>query len=88
MSKSRIVPGHRIKWFVYAGGGGYDLVKMPKTANMPRSGWFAWDAECECGWESKTGGAVKGYVEGQVRDHKWEATGDINHIFIRPPTTL
>lgn len=86
MSAPRVVPGHRISWFVYGGGYGSPLVKMPRTANM-RGHWPGYDAECSCGWKSATGGAVKSYVEQQVRDHKWDVTGDINHIFNRPPST-
>ncbi len=31
----------------------------------------AWDATCDCGWESKTGGAIKACVARMVEDHKY-----------------
>lgn len=76
---ARTVPGHRITWYVYAGGYGQPLVKMRKTSTM-RGTWPGYDFECECGHESRTGGAVKSYVEGLVRDHKFEVTDDIAHL--------
>jgi hypothetical protein len=30
----------------------------------------AWDATCSCGWESKTGGAIKASVKRDVDRHK------------------
>ena len=59
----------RIRWYVYGGGYGTPLVKMPREATM-RGTWPGYDAECVCGWESRTGGAVRRYVEGMVTDHK------------------
>lgn len=74
-TKARIVPGHRITWWVYSGGYGQPLERIRKTATM-RGHWPGYDATCECGWDSKTGGAVKSSVERDVRDHKYDATGD------------
>jgi hypothetical protein len=62
---------HRIRWYVYAGGYGQPLVKMRHTANM-RGSWPGWDAECSCGWESKTGGATRTSVRWDVWLHKVE----------------
>lgn len=73
------VPGHKIRWFVYAGGYGQPLTKIPHTASM-RGHWPGWDAECECGWESRTGGATKASVQRDVRAHKYEVTGDWRHL--------
>lgn len=61
---------HRAKWFVYAGGHGQPLEKIPHTAQM-RGSWPGWDVECSCGWASKTGGATKTSVENDLRDHRW-----------------
>jgi hypothetical protein len=33
----------------------------------------AWDVKCSCGWESKTGGAIKACVKDIVENHKWDA---------------
>ena len=63
---------HRAKWFVYAGGYGQPLEKIPHQASM-RGNWPGYDVECSCGWESKTGGAVKTYVADQLWDHRYEA---------------
>ena len=44
---------HRARWFVYAGGNGVPLQKIPHTANM-RGSWPGWDVTCSCGkWESR-----------------------------------
>ena len=30
----------------------------------------AWDVKCSCGWESKTGGAIKAAIKRDVEMHK------------------
>lgn len=74
--KRNTVQGHRITWWVYAGGNGAPLEKLRHTSRM-RGGWPGWDASCECGWESRTGGAVRSYVEREVRFHKWANGGSL-----------
>ena len=59
------VPGHRITWYVWSCG-----VKLRHAATM-RGHWPGWDATCECGWESRTGGATKESVRRDVWDHKF-----------------
>lgn len=60
--------GHRIRWFVYGcnsdGKGG----RIPHNAHM--RGTWGWDAVCSCGWDSKTGGALRRSVEANVWMHK------------------
>lgn len=60
-----LVEGHRIRWFVYTDSG----EKIPRTSSM-RGAWPGYDAECSCGWSSRTGGGVQSWVEDLVRDHK------------------
>lgn len=69
----RSVDGHTIRWFVFAWNGDVK-VKLPHTANM--RGTWGWDASCSCGWGSRTGGATRGSVEREVREHKFDASGD------------
>ncbi len=52
-----------IKWFVYAGE-----EKMRYTSSM--RGTWGYDAECSCGWQTRTGGAVKRSVLEDVKWHK------------------
>lgn len=52
-----------IKWFVWTMG-----EKFVHTSNM--RGQWGWDAKCSCGWETRTGGATKGYVKQLVDVHK------------------
>lgn len=54
---------HRVRWFVYVDG-----KPVPHQATM-RGPW-GYDAKCSCGWETRTGGAVRSYVQGEVRFHK------------------
>lgn len=54
----------RVRWYVWAGG-----ERIPHTATM--RGTWGWDAECECGWKSSTGGAVRAYVKDLVWEHKF-----------------
>ena len=54
----------QIKWFVYNGS-----EKMRYTGGIS---FRAWDASCSCGWESKTGGAIRTRVVEEVRVHKRE----------------
>jgi hypothetical protein len=52
-----------IKWFVYAGE-----EKMRYTSTM--RGTWGYDAECSCGWATKTGGAIRSCVLLEVQKHK------------------
>ena len=72
---------HKIRWFVWAGG-----QKMPRTATM--RGLWGYDAECSCGWQSRTGGAVRSYVEGQVRSHKFDVACDAAGYVVQPDGSL
>lgn len=54
---------HRIRWYVYAGD-----ALVPREATM-RGAWPC-DAKCSCGWESRTGGAVRSHVQHLVNVHK------------------
>lgn len=54
---------HRITWYVWAGS-----EKLRHTAKM--RGTWGWDASCSCGWETRTGGAVRRYVADEVWLHK------------------
>jgi hypothetical protein len=60
-----IIKGHKISWFVYAGS-----ERIPSTKSM--RGTWGYDATCECGWDSKTGGATATAVGRMVNDHKWD----------------
>lgn len=54
---------HRIRWYVYAGS-----ERIPRTASM--RGLWGYDVECSCGWETRTGGAVRRYIEEAIWMHK------------------
>ena len=65
-----MAPAHRIRWFVYSGG---ELI--PREATM-RGAW-PYEARCSCGWETRTGGAVRSFIEREIADHKF----DVEHGF-------
>jgi hypothetical protein len=52
-----------IKWFAVDTNGN----KFRNTKGFISGGW---DATCSCGWESRTGGAIKSYVISEVEAHK------------------
>jgi hypothetical protein len=52
-----------IKWFAVAPNG----EKIRNNQGLINN---AWDATCSCGWESKTGGAIKASVLRDVESHK------------------
>ena len=60
-----------IKWFVWAGN---EKIRYNSTMR----GTWGYDAECSCGWETKTGGATKSSVEADVQLHK---TFDHNYVY-------
>lgn len=64
---------HRIKWYVYTGGTDANgrPERIRREASM-RGTWPGYDAECTCGWESRTGGAVRQHVADRVAAHKWD----------------
>lgn len=53
-----------IQWFAVLRGG-------EKMRNVKGFQHNAWDAKCSCGWESRTGGAIKASVKRSVDEHKW-----------------
>lgn len=58
---------HRMRWFVYVDG-----ERIPHTATM--RGQWGYDVECSCGeFVTRTGGAVRSYIEQEVWHHKWAA---------------
>lgn len=61
---------HRITWWVYAWDTAGNVEKMRHRASM--RGEWAYDVSCSCGWESRTGGGVRRYLQEQVRWHKAE----------------
>lgn len=54
----------QIKWFVWS-----EDVKMRREASM--RGTWGWDAECSCGWSTKTGGGTYPSVAAEVNKHKY-----------------
>lgn len=59
---------HRIRHYVYETPGG-NLI--PRTSGM-RGTWPGHEAKCSCGWETRTGGAVRSYIDREVSDHKFD----------------
>ena len=55
-----------IQWFAVL----HDGSKMRNNKGFVHN---AWDVTCSCGWESKTGGAIKACVQREVEAHKWDA---------------
>lgn len=64
------MPEHRIRHYVYSGG---ELI--PRESSM-RGAWPC-EAKCSCGWETRTGGAVRSFVDSEVAEHKF----DVEHGF-------
>lgn len=60
---------HKITWWVLAGD-----ERIRRTSTM-RGAW-GFDATCTCGWDSRTGGALKNAVQRSVDDHKWDVQCD------------
>ena len=54
---------HRITWWVWAGS-----EKIRRTSKM--RGTWGYDASCACGWETRTGGAVKRCISDEIYYHK------------------
>ena len=44
------------------------FAKLPHTSRM--RGTWGWDAECSCGWATRTGGATRRSVRFEVWLHK------------------
>jgi hypothetical protein len=62
---------HRISWWAYAWNHEGRKDRLPAKSYMRvREGWVAWDASCSCGWESRSGGAIRASVARDVRKHK------------------
>jgi hypothetical protein len=62
---------HKIKWWAYA----YDSAgneQLIRRSDAMRGSW-GYDVTCSCGWQSRTGGAIRAYVQQEVRRHKVES---------------
>lgn len=63
---------HKIRWYVRVtpceeAPDGY----LRHTAHM--RGQWGYDVRCSCGWDSKTGGAVRSFVRRLIEEHRFEA---------------
>jgi hypothetical protein len=56
---------HKIRHFVVVDG-----TLIPRESGM-RGAWPC-EAKCSCGWETRTGGAVRSFINTEVADHKWD----------------
>jgi len=54
----------QIQWFAVL----HDGSKMRNNKGFIHN---AWEVKCSCGWESRTGGAIKAAVVRDVEAHKW-----------------
>lgn len=63
------IAGHRIQWYVWASDLDGNRSKI-RHSSLMRGHWPGWDATCECGWQSRTGGATKASVQRDVWNHK------------------
>lgn len=67
----RPVIEHRIRHYVY-------LVPGDRSTLIPRErsmqGPWPCEAKCSCGWETRTGGAVRSWINREVEDHKFDVT--------------
>jgi hypothetical protein len=54
---------HKITYFVYAGD---QLIRHQRGM----VGFKAWEANCSCGWQTRTGGAIESAIKRDVRWHK------------------
>jgi hypothetical protein len=59
---------HKIQWWAYARDGLGGIEKIRRSHSM--RGTWGYDVTCSCGWESKTGGAIRSYIEREVWWHK------------------
>jgi len=53
-----------IQWFAVLSDGS----KMRNTKGFSH---YAWEVKCSCGWETKTGGAIKACIAKEVWEHKY-----------------
>lgn len=54
----------QIEWFAVL----HDGSKMRNNKGFVH---HAWDVTCSCGWESRTGGAIKACAQREVETHKY-----------------
>lgn len=57
---------HSVRWFAYSGPYGE---KEPLRKGQKLIG-IGYDVTCKCGWESKTGGAIKASVQRDLLAHR------------------
>ena len=67
---------HRIRHYVYDGSS-----MIPRESGM-RGAWPC-EAKCSCGWETRSGGAVRSWIDKEVAAHKF----DVEHGIWTPEVT-
>lgn len=68
----RIDPEHQIRWFVYVGD--HPRTLIPREASM--RGQWDYEARCSCGWETRTGGALRRWIQQKIEAHKLDVEID------------
>jgi len=53
----------KIEWFAVL----HDGSMMRNSAGFQHN---AWDVKCSCGWETRTGGAIRSCIQTEVYKHK------------------
>jgi len=61
---------HRATWWVYPEPGN-TVTRIRRQATM--RGQWGHDVTCSCGWDSRTGGGLRRYVEDLLFDHRFSA---------------
>ena len=68
---------HKISWWVWN-----DMqtpqVLIRRTRHM--IGRWGYEATCTCGWKTRTGGAIKAYIQREIQLHKIIGHNDIEEM--------
>lgn len=67
---------HRITWYGVIPG--YPPERVRRNRHMAGGDW-GWDATCDCGWDSRTGGAIQARIREDIERHKWDVAYDATH---------
>lgn len=63
--KATLLDKPQITWYGYFGSD--ERVRLGRYMRP-----LGYDATCSCGWDSRTGGAIRASIQRDIRFHKWE----------------
>lgn len=69
---------HRTYWYcIIRNDAGQDVPVRRARWATPAKGFHRFEAECSCGWKTRTGGAIPAYISRVISEHRASANAHL-----------